>query len=96
MTIDIGPWDASEHLDSPEMISAYLEAALEDGDTALFSRALGNVARSIGMTQIARDTGLSREALYRALSGEGNPEFATVVKVMNAFGLRLMPVPAQA
>ncbi|AMJ62076.1 addiction module antidote protein [Bosea sp. PAMC 26642] len=96
MTIDVGPWDTSEHLDTPEMISAYLDAALEDGDPALFSRALGNVARAIGMTQIARDTGLSREALYRALSAEGNPEFGTVLKVMHAFGLRLAPVPLSA
>lgn len=96
MTIDIGRWDASEHLDSPDMIAAYLEAALEDGDAAAVAQALGDVARAVGMTQIARDTGLSREALYRALSADGNPEFGTVLKVLRALGLRLAPVPTQA
>ena len=65
------------------------EAALEDGDPALITTALGDIARSKGMTQISRDTGLGRESLYKALSNEGNPEFATVLKVFNSLGLRL-------
>lgn len=86
-------WDAAEHLDSPEAIAAYIDAAMEDGDPALVAAALGDVARALGMTQIARETGLSRESLYRALSDEGRPEFATVAKVVKAFGLRLSAVP---
>jgi probable addiction module antidote protein len=87
-------WDAAEHLDSPEAIAAYIDAAMEDGDPALISAVLGDIARAIGMTQIARETGMSRESLYRALSEEGRPEFATVAKVMKALGLRLSAVPA--
>jgi probable addiction module antidote protein len=82
-------WDASEHLDSEEMIFAYMNAAIEDGDPALFTAALGDIARARGMTDIAKKAGVSRESLYRALSNEGNPEFATVVKVMKAMGLRM-------
>jgi probable addiction module antidote protein len=87
-------WDAAEHLDSPEAIAAYIDAAMEDGDPAIISAVLGDVARAIGMTQFARETGMSRESLYRALSAEGRPEFATVAKVMKAIGLRLSAVPA--
>jgi probable addiction module antidote protein len=83
------PWDAANHLETREDMAAYLEAALEDGDPALIAAALGDVARSKGMTQISRDTGLSRESLYKALSVEGNPEFATILKVFQALGLRL-------
>ena len=82
-------WDASEHLNSNEDRVAYLEAALDDGDPALITAALGDIARAKGMTQIARDTGLGRESLYKALSPEGNPEFSTVMKVMRALGLKL-------
>lgn len=82
-------WDPSEHLESKEDMVAYLEAALEDGDPSVVSAALGDIARSQGMAQIAQDTGLGRESLYKSLSGEGNPEFATVLKVINALGLRL-------
>ena len=70
-------------------MAAYLEAALEDGDCALIGAALGDIARAKGMTQIARDTGLGRESLYKALSPDGNPEFATILKVINALGLKL-------
>lgn len=83
------PWDVAEHLESDADMAAYLEAALEDGDPALAAAALGDIARAKGMTQIARETGLGRESLYRALSAEGNPEFATVLKVVHALGLRL-------
>jgi len=83
------PWDASEHLESDEDIAAYLEAVFEDGDPALIAAALGDIARAKGMTQIARDTGLGRESLYKALSAQGNPEFSTVLKVIRALGIRL-------
>jgi probable addiction module antidote protein len=82
-------WDATEHLDTPESIAAYLRATLEEGDPHLVTAALGDVARARGMTQLARDTGLSRESLYRALSQEGNPELATVMRVLQAMGVRL-------
>lgn len=86
-------WDAADHLETKEDIAAYLEAALEEGDPSLVVAALGDVARSKGMTQIARETGLGRESLYKALSLEGNPEFATVLKVLQVLGLRLHVVP---
>ena len=86
-------WDAAEHLETKEDIAAYLEAALEDGDPSLVVAALGDIARSKGMTNIARETGLGRESLYKALSIEGNPEFATVLKVLQSLGLRLQVVP---
>ncbi|MCE5281100.1 MAG: putative addiction module antidote protein [Deltaproteobacteria bacterium] len=83
------PWDAAEHLKTEEDMAAYLEAALEEGDPALITAARGDVARAKGITQIARETGLGRESLYKALSSEGNPEFATVLKVLRALGLKL-------
>jgi probable addiction module antidote protein len=83
------PWDVVEHLETEEDITAYLEAVLDDGDPALVSAALGDVARARGMTEIAREAGLGRESLYKALSPEGNPEFATVMKVLRALGLSL-------
>lgn len=86
-------WDAADHLETKEDIAAYLEAALEEGDSSLVVAALGDIARSKGMTQIARETGLGRESLYKALSLEGNPEFATVLKVLQVLGLRLHVVP---
>ena len=87
------PWDAVEHLETTEDMAAYLEAALEDGDSRLVAAALGDIARARGMAQIARESGLGRESLYKALSPEGNPEFATVLKVVRALGLRLHAVP---
>lgn len=82
-------WDVVEHLKTEEDMVLYLEACLEDGDPALITAALGDIARARGMSQVAREAGLSRESLYKALSGEGNPEFATVMKVVKALGLRL-------
>jgi probable addiction module antidote protein len=82
-------WDSAEYLKTDEDMAGYLEACLEENDPALIAHALGVIARAKGMTQLARDTGLTREGLYRALSKEGNPEFATVLKVFNALGLRL-------
>jgi probable addiction module antidote protein len=83
------PWDVAEHLETKEDLAAYLEAALEDGNPQLIAAALGDIARSKGMTQIARETGLGRESLYKALSPEGNPEFSTILRVFQALGLRL-------
>jgi len=88
------PWDVTEHLETDEDMAAYLEAALEEGDPALVAAALGDIARAKGMAQIARETGLGRESLYRALSPEGNPELATVLKVVRALGLRLRATTA--
>lgn len=89
-------WDPAEHLKSEEDMAAYLEAALEEGDPALVAAALGDIARAKGMTQVAQDTGLGRESLYKALSASGNPEFATVMKVVSALGLKLHAAPANA
>ena len=86
-------WDPAEHLQSEEDMAAYLQAALEEGDASLFAAALGDIARAKGMSQLARDTGLGRESLYKALSPTGNPEFATILKVVNALGLQLHATP---
>ena len=88
------PWDAADHLQSDEDVVAYLEAAFEDGDPTLIAAALGDIARARGMTQVAADAGLGRESLYKALSPNGNPEFATVLKVVRALGLELRPFAA--
>ena len=86
------PWDAADHLEGLDDIVAYLEAAFEDGDPGIIAAALGDVARSRGMAAVAAKAGLGRESLYKALSGEGNPSFATVVSVMSALGLQLRPL----
>ncbi|MGP0095119.1 MAG: addiction module antidote protein [Xanthobacteraceae bacterium] len=83
------PWDSAEYLKNDEDVASYLEAVFDGGDPALISHALGLVARAKGMTQIAQAAGLGRESLYKALSPDGNPEFATVLKVMRALGLKL-------
>ncbi len=90
------PYDAAEYLETEEDMAAYLQAALEEGDPALVIHALGNIARARGMSQIARQTGLGRESLYKAFSPEGNPEFATVLKVVQALGIRLNAEPTHA
>ena len=84
-------YDVAEHLRTPEEMAAYLEACLEeaDGDAAFVAKALGDIARAKGMTQVARDAGLSRESLYKALSGERTPNFDTILKVIRALGLSL-------
>ena len=87
--IKITKWDAADHLKTEEDIAAYLEAVLEDGDPALIAAALGDIARAKGMSKIARKAGLGRESLYKALSPDGNPEFATVMKVIRSLGLKL-------
>ena len=84
-------YDVAEHLRNPEEMAAYLEACLEeaDGDAAFIAQALGNIARAKGMAQVARDAGLSRESLYKALSGDRSPSFDTVLKVVDALGIKL-------
>jgi probable addiction module antidote protein len=85
------PYDVAEQLRTPEEMAAYLDAWLDEApeDAAGIARALGDIARAKGMTQVAKDAGLSRESLYRALSAEGNPSFATVLKVARALGVKL-------
>lgn len=88
-------YDLAEHLRTPEEMAAYLEACLEEanGDAAFIAKALGDIARAKGMSQVARDAGLSRESLYKALSGERTPGFGTILKVIGALGLKLHAEP---
>jgi probable addiction module antidote protein len=95
MPLETFPYDSAALLDSDETVAAYMEAAFETGDAAFIAHAFGVAARAKGMTQIAKDAGLSRESLYRALGDNGNPEFATVLKVAKALGLRLTAVAAE-
>jgi probable addiction module antidote protein len=85
------PYDTAEYLKTEEDMALYFEACLEEAgdDPAFIAKALGTVARAHGMTQLAKDTGLAREGLYKALSGQGNPEFSTILKVIKALGLKL-------
>ena len=96
--IKLSRWDSAKHLTTDADMSAYLDACLaEAGDDAAFiAHALGVIARAKGMTQLARDTGLARESLYKALSPSGNPEFATILRVVNALGLQLHATSAVA
>jgi probable addiction module antidote protein len=89
--VKVSSYDVAEHLRTPEEMAAYLDAWLEEApeDVAGIARALGDIARAKGMSQVAKDAGLSRESLYRALSAEGNPSFATILKVAKALGVRL-------
>ncbi|MBK8453314.1 MAG: addiction module antidote protein [Thiofilum sp.] len=87
--ITLTKWDVVEHLKTEDDMQAYLDACVEEGDSALIAAALGDIARARGMSRLAREAGLSREALYRSLSGEGNPEFSTILKVVKALGLKL-------
>lgn len=87
--VKTSPWDAAEHLKTKDSIEASLEAALEENDPQLIAAALGDIARAKGMTQIAQKTGMGRESLYKALSAEGNPELSTILKVVEALGLKL-------
>lgn len=84
-------YDVAEHLRTPKEMAAYLEACLEEahGDAAFIAKALGDIARAKGMSQVARDAGLSRESLYKALSGERSPDFSTILKVVSALGISL-------
>ena len=87
-------WDPAELLSGPESIVAYLEAAFEDGEPALIAAALGDVARAQGMTQLANQAGVTREALYKALSPTGDPRLSTLVGVMKALGIKIRPIAA--
>ncbi|MGZ8946621.1 MAG: addiction module antidote protein [Methylococcaceae bacterium] len=91
MALTLKRWDSAEHLKTEEDIALYLQACFEEAgdDAAFIAKALGTIARARSMTQLAKDTGLGRESLYKALSGEGNPSFATILKVVNALGLKL-------
>jgi probable addiction module antidote protein len=91
MTENFSRYDAADYLKTEEDMALYLDACIEEdpGDGSLIRTALGSIARAKGMSQLARDTGISREGLYRALSAEGNPEFSTVMKVIRALGVKL-------
>lgn len=89
MALKTKPFDASDYLETPEDIALYLEEVFKDGDQQLIVEAIGDVARSRGMTEISRTTGLGRESLYKALGPTGNPEFGTILRVLKALGLRL-------
>jgi probable addiction module antidote protein len=82
-------FDPADYLNSPEDLSAYLDAVIDENDPELLVAALGDISRARGMSKLAKDTGLARESLYRSLSASGNPSFTTVVKVLNSMGLRL-------
>lgn len=89
--LGIKPFDAADYLQSDEDCALYLQACIEEApdDAALFSKALGDIARARGMMQLARDTGITREGLYKALGDQGNPSLSTVLKVLRALGMRL-------
>ena len=91
METKTAPYDIAEFLETPEEMAAYLEACIQesDGDAAFIAKALGDIARAKGMTQIAREAGLSRESLYKALSGDRSPSFYTILRVISALGLQL-------
>ena len=88
------PFDAADYLDTAEARAEYMTAALETGDVEFIRDAVGVVARARGMTKIAKETGLSRESLYKALGETGNPEFATIMRIVGALGLKLSAHPA--
>lgn len=90
--IEVGAWDSAEVLDTPEAIEEYLAAAFETEDPVFIAKALGVVARARNMSKLARTAGMTRAALYRAFSGETNPEFATIMKIMHALDVSITPV----
>lgn len=91
--IKLRRWDSADYLKTEDDMVRYLEACMEEAgdDAAFIAKALGNIARAKGMTQLAKQTGMGRESLYKALSGEGNPSFATILKVTRALGIKLHP-----
>ncbi|EPL6456782.1 MULTISPECIES: addiction module antidote protein [Providencia] len=89
MTIKLKEYDIAEHLNSEEEIQLYLNEILEEGDPALVLSALGDIAKARNMSQLAKEVGMSREGLYKALSGQGNPTFNTIIKIVNSLGLKL-------
>jgi probable addiction module antidote protein len=94
MKLETSPWEPTDNLNSAEAERAYLEAAFEDGDTALIATVIGEIARARGMAQIAREAGISREAMYKAFRREGNPTLETLAGVMKAMGMKLAVRPA--
>ncbi|MES2128118.1 MAG: addiction module antidote protein [Pseudomonadota bacterium] len=98
MTLKLKAWDSAEHLKSEADIALYFDACLQEAgdDAAFIAKALGTIARARGMSQLAKETGLGRESLYKALSGQGNPSFSTILRVANALGLRLSVASAAA
>jgi probable addiction module antidote protein len=96
MAIETTPFDTAEYLDSPEMIAAYLEAVLEEGDSSMIAVALGNIARAKGMAQIARDAGVTRDSLYKSLKEGGNPTISTFLGVLKGLGMGLSVHPLNA
>ncbi|MGL5117245.1 MAG: addiction module antidote protein [Beijerinckiaceae bacterium] len=93
--LGLAPFDPAEFLTTPDRVAYFLEAVFEDGDGDEIKQALGVVARAKGMTKIAKETGLTREALYKALQADGDPKFSTLLAVMRALGLRLVAKPAK-
>ena len=89
MALETIPYDSADFLDSPDAIAAYIEAAFEDGDPTVITHALGVVARAKGMSELARTAGVTREALYKALTAEGDPKLSTFIGVLKALGLRI-------
>ena len=93
--LTLSKWDVVEHLQTEEDMAMYLEAALEENDPAFIAAVLGDIARAKGMTQLAEKTGLGRTSLYKALSPNGNPEFSTILKVIDALGIKLHATPTR-
>lgn len=95
MTIETTKWDGTEYLDTPEAIAAYLEAAFEDGDPKVITHAIGNIARAKGISQIAKESGVTRAGLYKALSAEGDPRLTTLLGVLKSLGLAVSVHPME-
>jgi probable addiction module antidote protein len=95
-TVNLQAWDSASHLQTEEDMALYLQACFDEApdDAPFIAKALGNIAKARGMTQLAKDTGLGRNSLYKALSGDGNPSFDTMLKVMHALGLRMQVTQA--
>jgi len=93
MSEQFSRFDVADYLTNEEEIAAYLDAVMEEGDPNLLAAALGDIARARGVTELSRQTGISREGIYKALSGTGNPAMATIMKITSALGLRLAILP---
>lgn len=98
VALKLKKWDSAQYLKTEEDMALYLDACLQEAgdDAAFIAKALGHIARAKGMSQVAREAGLGRESLYKALSGEGNPSLATILKVTAALGIQLHAQPLQA
>lgn len=94
MTIETTKWDSADFLNTPEAVAAYLEAAFEDGDSKVITHALGNIARARGISQISKDTGVTRAGLYKALNADGDPRLTTFLGVLKSLGLTLSVHPS--